>query len=190
MGRLVAFVARVASAGWPRGDNQTQGHGGVLGVGISEHTAVLVSTRPATVCRISAACMLSSTSLSSSTEVCPACCCVPMLMLAPVTVVGAVVMALWLALAQVEPSGEASFIGAGPAYFLRSKGRLPTTCTEGKPLSWRAPGVDVWRWNESDTKLACNFSFGAWESKTCGVSYTLTVQHGQLASSQPGGSVY
>ena len=52
MGRLVAFIARVASAGWPSGDNQTQGHPGVLGVGISEHTAVLVSAQPATLCRI------------------------------------------------------------------------------------------------------------------------------------------
>ena len=39
--------------------------------------------------------------------------------------------------------------------------------------------------------LTLALGFGAWESKTtCGVSYTLTVQHGQLASSQPGGSVY
>ena len=42
MGRLVAFVARIAQAGWAAADNQTTHQTGVLGIGISEHTAVLV----------------------------------------------------------------------------------------------------------------------------------------------------
>ena len=42
MGRLVTFVARVAQDGWARTDNQSSAQLGVLGVGISEHTAVLV----------------------------------------------------------------------------------------------------------------------------------------------------
>ena len=36
MGRLVAFVARIARAGWARDDKQPKGRKGVLGVGISE----------------------------------------------------------------------------------------------------------------------------------------------------------
>ena len=42
MGRLVAFLARVAAAQWDVGDAQPGGQPGVLGVGVSEHTAVLV----------------------------------------------------------------------------------------------------------------------------------------------------
>jgi hypothetical protein len=94
MGRLVAFLARVEAAGWARGDNQTGGRPGVLGVGISEHTAVLVDGGEG-------------------------------------------------------GDGSATLVGVGPVYFLTTSGHSPTTCIEGKPLSWDRPGVHVWRWNSS-----------------------------------------
>ena len=135
MGRLVVFLARVAAAGWDKGDNQTAGQPGVLGVGISEHTAVLVE----------------------------------------------------------GSTGIATFSGVGPAYFVKSEGRLPTTCTEGKPLSWNAPGVSVLRWNSTDANAAvATFDFGKWTAggDTSGARYSLTADHGNLASTQPGGSIY
>ena len=42
MGRLLAFVARAATQRWDVGDGQPDNQPGVLGVGVSEHTAVLV----------------------------------------------------------------------------------------------------------------------------------------------------
>ena len=42
MGRLLAFVARAARQRWDVGDGQPDNQPGVLGVGVSEHTAVLV----------------------------------------------------------------------------------------------------------------------------------------------------
>ena len=89
-------------------------------------------------------------------------------------------------------TGVGTFVGAGPAYFLTTLGRLPTTCEEGKPLSWGAPGVAVWRWNSSDAGAArASFDFGGWAPRGGGgTNYSLTVTDGELRSSQPGGSPY
>ena len=132
MGRLVAFVGRVAEAHWSRGDNQSYHLPGVLGVGISEHTAVLVDTH-----------------------------------------------------------GDASFVGVGPAYFLKNGGALPTTCEEGKPLSWELPGITVWRWSNT-TVDGVVFSFKTWTASPAdaGARYALTVKKGTLSSTQPGGGIY
>ena len=149
MGRLVTFVARVAQAHWERGDHQPGGQLGVLGVGISEHTALLVD----------------------------------------------------------PGDGSARFVGVGPVYFLSSGNRTPTTCEEGKPLSWTAPGVDVWRWNSSSRVAAeqpgdvqrwkastrtPTWSFSDWSMHppSSGTRYQLRVDHGILSSTQQGGRIY
>ena len=149
MGRLMTFVARVAQAHWERGDHQPGGQLGVLGVGISEHTALLVD----------------------------------------------------------PGDGSARFVGVGPVYFLSSGNRTPTTCEEGKPLSWTAPGVDVWRWNSSSGVAAeqpgdvqrwkastrtPTWSFSDWSMHppSSGTRYQLRVDHGILSSTQPGGGIY
>ena len=134
MGRLVAFVARIAQAGWARADGQKTAQPGVLGVGISEHTALLVDAA----------------------------------------------------------SGVAAFVGAGPAYLLSSQGRTPTTCEEGKSLSWESPGVAVWRWSAADAARNLTWSFGSWAPSDAagGTSYSLTVHEGALASTQKGGGIY
>jgi cyanophycinase len=133
MGRLVTFVARVAEAGWPRDDNQSNANPGVLGVGLSEHTAVVV-----------------------------------------------------------DRSGIGKFVGVGPAYFVRSAGRVPTTCVQGRHLSWTGKGVDVWRWNSSDATTDSQWDFKSWDPSPAqtGTQYALTVKGGVLESSQPGGSIY
>jgi cyanophycinase-like exopeptidase len=133
MGRLVTFLARVAVAGWTKHDNQTRALSGVLGVGISEHTAVLVDA----------------------------------------------------------VSGSATFVGVGPAYFMRNNGHQPTTCEEGQPLSWDSPGVDVWRWDNT-TMVGTTFHFDTWTAMpaSSGASYNLTVTNGTLVSSQAGGAIY
>jgi cyanophycinase-like exopeptidase len=133
MGRLVAFVARIAEADWASGDNQTSGQKGVLGVGISEHTAVLVD----------------------------------------------------------HARGTASFVGDGPAYFLTTSGRKPTVCEEGKPLSWAAPGVNVWKWNATDGQNV-SFDFGSWAAAPArsGTRYALGAEKGKLTSTQAGGAIY
>lgn len=150
MGRLMAFVARVAQAHWARGDGQPGGQHGVLGVGISEHTALLVDP---------------------------------------------------------DNDGNALFVGVGPVYFLSSGNRTPTTCEEGKPLSWSAPGVDVWRWNSSspvaveqlgdgtrwkDSTRTPTWSFSDWSMHppSSGTRYQLRVDRGKLSSTQPGGGIY
>ena len=130
MGRLVTFVARIAEAGWAAGGVH---RGAVLGVGISEHTAILVE----------------------------------------------------------HTDGSSSIVGDGPVHFVSSGGRSPGTCREGKPLSWAAPGVDVWRWNASCTGVG--WSFGNWTHdgfKKCGAQYNILVNKGKLESSLPGGGIY
>ena len=132
MGRLVAFMAAAAAQRWDVGDGQHDNQPGVLGVGVSEKTAVLVGA-----------------------------------------------------------DGVATLAGVGPAYFLMSRGRLPSECLAGKPLSWAAPGIDVWRWNASDAAQA-TFDFGAWRWNATApkATYALRVRKGKLESSQAGGSPY
>lgn len=126
MGRLVAFVARVVAAGWAR--NRTVP--GVLGVGVSEHTAVLVD----------------------------------------------------------QASGTAEFSGRGPVHFLSTAGRSPSKCTQGEPLSWASPGIQVWRWNGTAGVV---WDFDSWSpASTGGMRYSLTVDTGVLRSTQRGGAIY
>ena len=67
----------------------------------------------------------------------------------------------------------------------------PTHCEEGKPLTWDAPGVSVWRWNASDG-ADVRWSFGEWRPSpaSSGTRYSLTVNAGVLKSTQPGGRIY
>ena len=156
MGRLVTFVARIAQAKWAHGDHQPGGQAGVLGVGISEHTALLV-----------------------------------------------------------DPStGTAAFAGVGPVHFVASTNRTPSVLKPGQPLSWDAPGVDVWRWDpppsswpalEGPTEgslsrrgmngladSAAVWMFQEWtmRPKASGTRYQLRVKSGVLSSTQPGGGIY
>ena len=90
----------------------------------------------------------------------------------------------------VDGSGLGTFSGDGPVYFVSSSGRVPSTCEEGKALSWDAPGVDIWRWNASDG--ASTWNFGEWNatSGASGTRYALSASKGKLASTQKGGGIY
>ena len=81
-------------------------------------------------------------------------------------------------------------------HFVRSANRTPTTCEEGKPLTWAAPGVDVWRWEpppaDAREAISQTWSFDAWKMMphTSGTRYQLRVDRGALSSTQPGGGIY
>ena len=140
MGRLITFVARLAKSRWATGDHQPSGQPGVLGVGISEHTALLVD----------------------------------------------------------HTAGTAQFAGVGPVHFVSSGNRTPTTLEEGQPLSWHAPGVDVWRWDAAAMEVehgdapTSTWSFNQWVMQPThqGTRYQLRADAGELSSTQPGGGIY
>ena len=90
-------------------------------------------------------------------------------------------------------TGLATIVGDGPVYFLKSEGRYPAVCTEGKPLSWDAPGIKVQRWNSTDTASSASiFDFGQWNCRTCKsvAKYSLSAYKGELTSTQHGGGIY
>lgn len=79
--------------------------------------------------------------------------------------------------------GNATRVGAGSAYFLRTVG-LPEVCKPKTPLTYR---------NISAQRLSGGASFDLrnWASYQGGtVNYNISAINGVLTSSQPGGSVY
>ena len=82
----------------------------------------------------------------------------------------------------VDPTGKATFYGAGGAYFL-STTHAPEVCAKGLPLTMT--GVNVYR----ITSPGQTFDLGTWTGKG-GTAYGVSAVAGVLTSTQPGGSLY
>jgi len=81
----------------------------------------------------------------------------------------------------LEPDGSATVSGSGYAYFIRTTGALEI-CEAGKPLSMG--GFNVYR-----VGRAGKFDVKAWRGEG-GTAYTLSVEAGEVRSTQPGGGIY
>lgn len=81
----------------------------------------------------------------------------------------------------LEPSGAATVVGSGPAYFMQVT-EAPELCQANVPLTFR--GIAVRR-----VEPGGHFDVAKWEG-TEGTSYTLSVEKGVIHSTAPGGGVY
>ena len=81
----------------------------------------------------------------------------------------------------LEPDGSATLSGSGFAYFLRAS-EPASVCEAGKPLTFA--GVAVYRIGR-----AGRFNVTSWRGEN-GTAYTLSVDAGEIHSTQPGGGVY
>jgi hypothetical protein len=76
-------------------------------------------------------------------------------------------------------------------YFLATAGRKPTVCEEGKPLTWAAPGLSVYKWNATDgPDVTWNFAEWRADPPTSGTRYALGAEEGVLTSTQASGAIY
>jgi len=81
----------------------------------------------------------------------------------------------------LEPSGVATVVGAGSAYFLEAT-QNPQICKANTPLTFRGVTVRSLRANE-------RFNVPQWSSSE-GTTYTLSVESGTIHSTSPGGAIY
>ena len=81
----------------------------------------------------------------------------------------------------LEPSGAATVVGSGPAYFMQVT-RAPEVCRAGEPLTFREIAV-------RRVEPGGHFDVGKWEG-TDGRSYSLSVEKGVIQSTAPSGEVY
>jgi cyanophycinase len=81
----------------------------------------------------------------------------------------------------LEPDGSAKVSGSGYAYFIRTTG-APQVCEAGKPLTFR--DYSVYRVDRSG-----RFDVKAWRGEG-GTAYTLSVEAGEVKSTQPGSAIY
>ncbi len=81
----------------------------------------------------------------------------------------------------LEPGGQATVVGAGHAYFLRSTQR-PEVCKAGTPLTLR--GIAA-----RSIGAGQHFDVGRWSSSD-GTAYTLAVEGGVVRSTLPDGMAY
>jgi cyanophycinase len=81
----------------------------------------------------------------------------------------------------LEPDGSATVSGSGFAYFIRAAA-APQVCEPGKPLTIR--DIAVYRLGR-----AGKFDIKAWRGEG-GTAYTLSVEAGEVRSTQPGGGIY
>jgi cyanophycinase-like exopeptidase len=81
----------------------------------------------------------------------------------------------------VLPTGAATMVGTGAAYFLQAPGPAQVVAA-GTPLTYL--NIGVYKLPQGGT-----FNFSTW-SGTGGVAYTLNVNNGSLTSTQNGGSIY
>ncbi|HEX7153760.1 MAG TPA: cyanophycinase [Thermoanaerobaculia bacterium] len=79
----------------------------------------------------------------------------------------------------VEPSGAATRVGTGAAYFVSSNG-MPATCVSGSPLTYT--GLATYK-----VSGAATFNLATWTGSG-GTAYTLNVNAGAVSSSN--GSIY
>ncbi|MEH0157726.1 cyanophycinase [Limibacter armeniacum] len=81
----------------------------------------------------------------------------------------------------VESNGSAKVYGSGKAYFLKSNGQGPETCTSNTPLSWNRNGNAVSAYIISGTSNGNgNFSFTTW-SGSGGVSESWSANSGNFS---------
>ncbi len=82
----------------------------------------------------------------------------------------------------VEADGKATVVGSGKgAYFLRPT-KMPEVCEKGKPLTFR--DIGVYR-----VKAGGHFDLSSWVVDG-GAAYSLSVEHGQIESTQAGKAIY
>jgi cyanophycinase len=81
----------------------------------------------------------------------------------------------------VLPTGSATIVGSGTAYFLQAPGPA-SVIADGIPLTYL--NIGVYKLPQGGT-----FNFSTW-SGTGGVAYTLNVNNGALTSTQSGGNIY
>ena len=82
----------------------------------------------------------------------------------------------------VDDKGKGRVVGDGSVYFLKTV-RKADVCEPTVPLSMRS-GVTVYR-----VPSGATFDLKGW-SGSGGLEYTVTVERGELASTQPGGAIY
>lgn len=81
----------------------------------------------------------------------------------------------------VDSSGQATLMGSGHAYMLRTPGP-PQVCQSRSPLTFL--NISVYRLAAGNT-----FNLNSWTGSG-GVAYTVSAQAGVLSSTQPGGGIY
>jgi cyanophycinase len=81
----------------------------------------------------------------------------------------------------VTPTGAATMVGTGAAYFLQAPGPAQVLA-EKTPLTYL--NIGVYKLPQGST-----FNFSTWTG-TGGVAYTLNVNNGSLTSTQAGGNIY
>lgn len=82
----------------------------------------------------------------------------------------------------VGPDGKATVVGRGKgAYFLRPT-QPPAVCEKSTPLTFR--NISVYR-----VPSGAHFDLTTWTGAG-GAAYTLSVDHGKIESTQPGGGIY
>ena len=82
----------------------------------------------------------------------------------------------------VDENGEASVIGSGRgAYFIHPT-QAPAVCSPNRPLT--ISNVSVYH-----AGSGAHFDLRAWRGEG-GNAYSLSVEHGVIDSTQPGGAVY
>jgi cyanophycinase len=84
--------------------------------------------------------------------------------------------------ALVEPNGKATVVGSGKGvYFLRPT-QKPKTCKKGEPLTFQK--ISVYR-----VPAGGHFDLGSWKGDG-GTAYSLSVEKGNIESTQPDHSIY
>jgi cyanophycinase-like exopeptidase len=81
----------------------------------------------------------------------------------------------------LEPTGAATVVGSGPAYFLQVT-QAPEICRPNEPLTFR--GIEVDR-----VEPGGHFDVAKWNSAG-GSHYTLSVEQGVVHSTAPNGTIY
>ncbi len=82
----------------------------------------------------------------------------------------------------LEPDGQASVIGTGVAAYFYQVTQPPEVCRRKQPLTIH--NISVYR-----APSGAHFDLATWEGQG-GAAYSLSVEHGVVQSTQPGGALY
>jgi len=82
----------------------------------------------------------------------------------------------------VEADGKAIVVGTGKGAYFMKPTHAPETCEKDAPLTVR--GISVYR-----ARTGGHFDLNSWTGEG-GTAYSLSVENGKIASTQPGGGIY
>jgi len=82
----------------------------------------------------------------------------------------------------VEADGKAIVVGTGKGAYFMKPTHAPETCEKDAPLTFR--GISVYR-----ARTGGHFDLNSWTGEG-GTAYSLSVENGKIASTQPGGGIY